>query len=204
MNLIHKFVLLSVCLASTAFAQPSVKNWYLPLEINDLNTQVRFEVDSTWHLVKGSTGNVSGEAHLADENDPRSISASLSIPVASFDTDNSSRDEELRGVMFAEKYPAVVFSATKLKGDCTPALVLRDGKCEDSLIGELQIAAKKESIELPITILRTEGDRFRVEGKFPLRWADYGVEDPSIFIARLKPVVTIFFSVDLAPSQQEG
>lgn len=171
--------------------------WFLPTALSDQNTKVTFEVDSTWHLVKGETTGLRGNAKLQDQTDPNSIVVQLKVPVVNFDTDNGMRDERMREVMAEESYKYVSFESEGKKGECTPALVLRDGTCEDVLSGKLTIRSKTSPVEIPIVISSSGENGFVVKGKLPISWAEYGVEDPSILIARLDPIVTVLFEVTL-------
>ena len=114
-----------------------------------------------------------------------------------FDTDNSKRDRRMREVMSAEKFKNVTFKSSGLKQACTPGVVMRDKLCSDILVGDLTILAKTKKVEIPVFIKYVDKNTFSVEGELHLRWAEYGIEDPSIFIARLNPVVTVFFKVQL-------
>jgi len=99
------FALVSL-LGSTAFAGT---RWNLPQQLSDTNTTVTFEVDSTWHLVEGKTAGIHGRVWLENQADTNSINIEVSLPVARFDTDRESRDEKLRTVMYAQRYPEVSF-----------------------------------------------------------------------------------------------
>ena len=149
----------------TVLAEPDLSNWYLPAAISDQNTNVRFEVDSTWHLVKGVTANLSGNIQLLDPEDPTSVEISLSLPVAKFDTGNSMRDDRMREVMAADEFQMVTFSGQGLKKLCTPALVLRDRVCEDLIRGELKIRSNSMPIDLPVQIGITSEKSFKISGK---------------------------------------
>lgn len=192
-------VFLTLLFCAQCFAEPTLSTWHLPQVLDDTNTTVRFEVDSTWHLVHGATSGLTGKASLQDVNDPTSVKVSLSLPVAKFDTDNSSRDERMNEVMFSDTYPTVSFVGEKLQKRCTPAVVRRDKKCHDELKGKLTILKTTKDVALPLIIQESGAGGFVVEGSLALRWAEYGVEDPSIFIARLNPVVTVFFTARLEP-----
>lgn len=183
----------------SAKAEESHSGWFLPRKLSDQNTEVRFEVDSTWHLVEGTVTNFTGEAHLEDPTDPTSVTLQLRFSVSNFDTKNSMRDRKMKRVMAAQQFPFVYFKAQGLTKKCTPALVLRDGSCSDSLTGELTILSTKKTVTLPISIKTAEKDSFFVKGEASFRWEEYGVKDPSILIARLDPVVTVFFEVTLSP-----
>ena len=198
---ITKLLLVSLLvLPSISFAQRPQDVWFLPTELSDQNTKVRFEVDSTWHLVEGSTKDLKGKAKLTNLNDPQSVQIEISLPVDQFDTDNSSRDKKLKEVMHAAEYPLVQFKGNGLRNGCTPQAVIKTGTCDDIMAGQLMISGKMKVVDLPILISYSEGNEFHVSGKLPIKWAEYGVEDPSILIARVKPIVTIFFDLTLSAS----
>lgn len=192
-----KVVLVSALFPALLFAESKVSNWNLPVELNDQNTTVKFEVDSTWHKVHGKTSGVHGSATLKKQDDPSSVAVQISIPVAQFDTDSSKRDKELREVMFASEYTEVKFVSTSLGKKCTPGIVLRDSSCEDLLKGKLTIVNTTSDVEIPVTVTVDKDKNFTVSGEFSIRWAEYGVEDPSILIAKVDPVATISFEVQL-------
>ncbi|RIL10476.1 MAG: hypothetical protein DCC75_04285 [Proteobacteria bacterium] len=182
--------------ASPLLAQSSASSWFLPLTVADGNTRLKFEVDSTWHTVHGKVSGVMGEIKLQEAEDPTSIQAHLEFPVQAFDTDNSSRDSRLREVMAEQEFPVVVFDANGLKRSCTPALVLRDGECRDELTGKLKIRAVSKEVVVPI-VISGNPTGFHVRGEFSINWPEFGVEDPSILIASVDPVVVVHFQVDL-------
>lgn len=193
------FFLVFVVFSTPAFSiEPEkVGSWNLPVTLTDQNAEVRFEVDSTWHLVKGTTKGVSGDVALAKEGEPSSVEVHLKVPVKSFDTDNSMRDDRMREVMAATQYPEVVFHGSGLLNGCTPGRVLKEGTCSDMLHGSLTLLQTTQEVDLPVSISIDDNKRFVVKGSLPIRWASFGVEDPSIFIAKLNPVATVFFTVHL-------
>lgn len=171
--------------------------WNLPVNLDDKNVKVTFELDTTWHQVEGKTSSIIGKAWLKDPQIARSVNVELMLPVGKFNTDNESRDETLREIMDAEKYPEVKFRADGLLKDCLPAQVQLEGRCQDALSATLQIRDVAKKLELPVEITYQRG-RYEVSGEVPLKWEEFGVEDPSIFlVATVDPVVKIIFSVQL-------
>lgn len=186
------FVLLLIPLAGYANA-PS---WNLPKSLGDENVAVSFDLDTTWHMLHGQTKNITGQASLSNPRDPQSVQVEMKIPVNLFDTDNQSRDERLREVMSASDYPEVVIKTSRMESDCVPADVDKGADCTGKLFGELSIRNVKKSVLLPFT-MKKEGDRYSVVGEVEFNWLDFGVEDPSIFIAKVAKKVTVKYSVRL-------
>lgn len=171
--------------------------WNLPQAITDENVTVRFAVDSTWHLVEGKTSGLHGKIWLHDPSDPLSIRIDAGIPVARFDTERESRDEKLRKVMHAEQFPEVRFSGQKaspLGGACEPSMLMDGAMCRLDIEGELRIGAVSKTVVLPVEVKKS-AKGLVVEGELALEWADYGVEDPSILIAKLDKTVRVHVSV---------
>ena len=180
--------------ATSAFGDPAV--WIAPQDLGDNNTTVSFEVDSTWHLVEGTTSRVTGKVWLLNPEDPLSIQAEIHVPVVKFDTHNSMRDDKMRDVMAAAKFPEVIIRTNAVKGDCSPQTVETKGFCDGALLGSLTIRDVTQEVTLPYTIKR-EHDSFVISGKYSFEWAKYHVEDPSILIAKLSPVVSVNYSCHL-------
>lgn len=189
-------LLLSLLHTGTLYADTSAARWHLPQDLDDGNVTIEFELDTTWHTVHGKTSLIKGNASLADEKDPTTVKVEVQLPVSKFDTGGSMRDSELREVMASDYFPFVVFEVMRLMRGCTPAVVLERGQCADELDGMLRIRDKRSPTTIPVVIKR-DGDGFAIVGKTDIRWADFGVEDPSMLIARVKPIVTVHFEVHL-------
>lgn len=183
-------------LGTTAYAGPK---WNLPQQLSDKNTTVTFEVDSTWHLVEGKTAGVHGRVWLEDQADSNSINVEVSLPVTRFDTERESRDEKLRTVMHADRYPEISFigrGASPRSEGCDPEQMTPGDRCKLEIQGDLLISGVKKTVTLPVVVERLI-DSFKVAGELSLAWADYGVEDPSIIIAKLDPKVIVRMAVEL-------
>jgi len=184
--------LLSVVTIDTAHAE----TWDLPIQLHDNNTKVTFVVDSTWHTVEGIAKSIAGQVHLRDLKDPLSVVVDLRVPVALFDTDSDLRDDRLQEVMLAKAFPEVRFVSTRLSPECEPSIVTRDGSCRGTLRGALTIRDVTKEVSLPISI-RDTASGYRMDGSLAIRWEDFHVEDPSILIAKLDPVVTIAYQTTI-------
>ncbi len=195
MRLLYSLFFCFCCL----FVAPKVvaaEAWSLPSTINDTNTTVTFDVDSTWHAVHGTTSQVTGTIRQRDPADPLSIEVDLTIPVGSFNTNWESRDERLAQVIGADQFKQVRFTSSKLLATCHPLRVQNERHCSGTLAGTLTIRDVTRPIALPVEVVRSQG-KDTITGKLAVRWGDYDVEDPSILIARLDPTVTITYSTEV-------
>ena len=175
-----------ICIAIPALAD----SLNFPLDLNDNNTAIRFEVDSTWHLVKGKTSGVQGNIRLDDPSVLSSVRGEIRVPVASFDTDSSRRDKRMREVMAADNYTHVIFSIASAELSCTPESLQSSKPCNITLHGDLSIRGQSRPWNIPTTLTSSEGAYF-LHGEAKLRWADFGVEDPSIIVAKLNAEVKV-------------
>ncbi len=180
--------------ASDALCQEA-PTWKLPIEVNDSNTKVEFNVDTTWHVVTGKISGTSGFVKPGEAGIPRSIAAEIHFPVAKFDTGWDMRDESLHEHMAKEEYPEVVLTAGSIGSLCAEELAA-EKPCTTTLAAKLKIRDVEKEISLPIEI-KQEGENIVVSGDYTLQWAEYNVEDPSILVAKVDPEVTISYSLEL-------
>ncbi len=190
-------------LGHTSQAQAEQTFWNLPQTLSDSNVTVSFEVDSTWHMVRGSTKEIAGKAWLSEPTDYRTIRAEVALPVSQFNTDSSRRDTRLREVMHAAVAPEVRFSLTAAPSLCDPSTLEIAASCLAKLEGTLTINSTTREIALPVEITKNEA-AFMIEGLTQFKWADFGVEDPSIIVAKLNPTVTVKVAVTLANPTAEA
>lgn len=170
--------------------------WNLPAAINDANGHVAFDVDSTWHLIKGKTKDLTGKAWLENPKDFRSVRAEMQLPVESFNTGSESRDERMREVMHAEAYPTVSFSLRNIRGLCAPESIPDKGVCPVTFEGSLTMSNTTKQIEIPATVSR-DGRNFVMAGNVDILWPEFGIEDPSMLIARLDHTAKVAFNLTL-------
>lgn len=167
-------------------------SWQPSMEISDRNAAVSFEVDSTWHLIHGKISGLNGKVWFAQSNGSKILKAELNAPVAQFNTENRSRDSELKKVMAEPEYPKVTLTIESAEDVCTPEIVKKSGSCTGILSGKLTIRDVTKDIQIPYKVVNEDGV-FKASGEFQLKWADYGVEDPSILIAKLHDTVKVSF-----------
>lgn len=187
--------ILFALLLSLSFAQAETY-WNLPKKLNPQNTTLNYELDTTWHMVHGKVEQLEGEVHLAQQQDYKSIRAKVKFNVSAMDSDNEDRDEEMRQVMTAETFPQIVFNLTSIDQICSPEELNKINTCKYS--GQGKITIRDISANLPISgeITKT-ADGYEISGETQLKWADFGISDPSIFIAKVYADVNIKFVLKL-------
>lgn len=184
---------LFLLLQSIAVAQ----SWNIPQQLNNENTSVNFEVDSTWHLIKGVAKKIEGKLWLEVPDDFHSIRGEITFPVAAFDTDNENRNQKLKKVMHAEDFPNVTFELlNSIPTLCDPATLTNLQNCDFEIEGELSINNVKRNILLKSQIT-SFNSTYKISGSTSIKWADFNVDDPSILIAKLYDDVKIEFLVTL-------
>lgn len=197
-KLMKKILLTALAASMLIFSSAQAETyWNLPVQISDSNTIVGFEVDTTWHTVHGKTANISGNIMLSDPKDYKSIQATVVLPVSSFNTNSESRDKTLRESMSAQNYPKVTVKVTSVENICAPKDLDTIPSCAGMLVGSLTIRDTEREVRIPAQVSKQQDGHYLVSGSLTFSWAAFGVEDPSIFIAKVNENVTVKFEVTL-------
>lgn len=181
-----------------------VRYFDLPQDISEINTQVNFEVDSTWHLVKGKIKQIKGKVWLENQQDYLSVKADIIFPVASFDTDNSMRDSKMREILGETKFPEAKFQLNSLKTDCILENLKDQQECSGKISGVLTIRGKSLLVEFPANA-SLSNNNYEIKGSLTLLWRDYGIEDPSIpIVATLDDEVKVNFKTKIKKAESQN
>jgi polyisoprenoid-binding protein YceI len=118
----------------------STSTWQLDAAHTSVEFAVRHLMIST---VKGRFGDVSGTL-TGSLDDPRSVSADITIGVESIDTRQGQRDAHLRSPDFfdALKWPTIRFNGNRIEGDVNG---------DFSLVGDLTIRDVTREVKLDVT-----------------------------------------------------
>jgi polyisoprenoid-binding protein YceI len=173
------------------------QHWNLPADLSPDTMEIGFKIDTTWHTVHGAVKGISGRASLPSPKDPRTISATLTLPVASLDTGSESRDEEMRECMEIENYPSISVEVPEIRPSCEERALTAEPACPYSTKGSITIRNVTLPSAITGTIHRNAQGEIVVDGVTQINWAQFGVKDPSILIARVNEVVSISFRITL-------
>jgi polyisoprenoid-binding protein YceI len=195
----NKIALIFTLLFLSWEANAETLDRYLPKKIGDNEISIKFSVDSTWHLVEGKTSGLSGSVGFVDETKQK-IQGQVILPVKKMDTDLSMRDEKMYRVMKAEVFPEIEFALEEVDKLCEEEQLAGGVACQIELIGKLTIAGVSKQLRIP-AILQEQGKNLIISGKTSLKWKDYGIEDPSILVAKLNDTATVDFLLTFLPNK---
>lgn len=167
--------------------------WNLPVVISDERCSVTFEISTTFHDVAGVAKRVSGKVEASGAG---GITASLTLPVRAMSTGNASRDEKMYTVMHAAEHPNVEARLRSVPDFCDPPRVDGGEPCRTSLSGEIKISGVSRPVTVPVEVTK-RGSSYIVTGRQTIDRRDFGVDDPSTFLAKVDPKVEVEFRLEL-------
>jgi polyisoprenoid-binding protein YceI len=142
--------------------------WYLaPEKLASLPTS---------STAKGTTKQITGEFHLtADGLDPAKPTT-FTVDLASITSDESRRDNRMRGALETSKYPATTFTATSISG-----LPAEFGATDTvlQLTGTLDLHGVQKEVTWELKVKR-DGDILSVLGTTGFKYSDFGITKPDI------------------------
>lgn len=130
----------------------------------------------TGSTAKGTTKKISGEFHLTSDGLDPSKPTTFTVDLASITSDNSRRDERMRGALETSKYPTTTFTATKISG-----LPAEFGPTDTvlQLTGTLDLHGVQREVTWELKVKR-DGDILSVLGTTAFKYADFGINKPDI------------------------
>jgi len=156
-----------------------------------------FTLDSTWHLVHGSGARLEGELRISgQEARTLRLDGEVRAPASQLVTGNDRRDRKMHQETLAvEEHPYIRFHPSGIVGE-QPEGLQDDGR-EHGLVvaGRLEVRGAARPVEVPVTVRFTPG-RVLVDGTIEIPFLEFGVPDPSFFLARVEKVVHAVFHLE--------
>jgi hypothetical protein len=151
---------------------------------------ISFDNTASLHAIKGEAKRFSG--HL----DTATLTGGLTVEATSLTTGLSVRDSKMHEFCLQSgSIPTITFEVTSISGD-SAGLQSGTGKGTVTLNGKLFIRSRSKSVAIR-TSYSFSGGKLHLKGKHPMKWADYGVPDPSIVISTLLPDMSVQFAMAL-------
>ena len=154
------------------------------LTVDPARSTLHFMVDSTLHTVHGTFALKSGAIHFDAESGKAGGEIVVSAPTG--ESGNGSRDKRMhKEILETAKYPDVVFHPRQIEGK-----VGRTGTSDVKLSGVLSIHGSDHDITALVHAELT-GDRWHGTSTFEVPYVEWGIKDPSHFLLKVKPVVSV-------------
>ncbi|MGH9866803.1 MAG: YceI family protein [Candidatus Polarisedimenticolia bacterium] len=191
------WAVVSAAWAAQTPAPPRPQAVPLPhMEVDASRSEVRFLLDTTWHVVEGHAKDVTGTV-TSDSGDPF-VDGRISIEVktATMQTGNGRRDKDMREVMAVQQHPTIKFVSTAAP-ETVSITRLPNGSVKEAVLnipGDLTIRGVTHQITLPATVYRQQ-EGYRVNGDVVVSLAEYKIPDPSIFVNKVKDKVGLTVDV---------
>jgi polyisoprenoid-binding protein YceI len=154
------------------------------LRLEPSSTKVGFSLGSTLHEVEGIFELTGGEIEF--DTATGAASGRVVVSALSGDTANKRRDKKMHNkVLESATFPEIVFVPHHLDGTLHP-----QGESEVRLQGTIQIHGARHDIDIP-AVVRMEQGRLTGTAEFSIPFVAWGMEDPSVFLFRVKKEVHV-------------
>ena len=164
----------TACLLSLACLLLASPSWSM-----QGNCGIRFYGDSTLHRFEG-VGRC--EPFSIPGEDPGGGSVvkgpRVAVPVASLDTDNSSRDKQMRGMFDSERYPQITGQFDAI--DVDPLLAAWHGSAGPTLEFDLTIREVTRKVVARVTDLKSDAHVITFTLETALSLESFGLEAPGV------------------------
>ena len=169
----------------------------LHYKLSSLGSVLRWELPATAHTVRGSVGSYQGTIDAEPGPDGWKIQSKIVVAADSMTTGNKKRDRVMREkVLDTGQHPEIVFEATEVSADLSR---FRPGQQFSARVsGNLTVGGKSLPIQLPVDVY-VFPDHVVLSGSFPIHWKEYGLQDPSFGLIRVKEPMNVAFRLRAVP-----
>lgn len=182
---IHKkmkdiFLICSLFISTSVFSQN-----YSPV---DSLSKVHFVIKNFGINTGGDLSEVSGKIHFLPEN-PSESHFNTTVSVSSIDTDNSMRDNNLKGDEYfdAAKYPKISIVSTKIEK------TNKTGEGYFYFTGNLTIKGITKAVSFPFQA-KAQNNGYLFTGNFQIDRTEFGVGEKNIVLSNLVEVTLSVFA----------
>jgi polyisoprenoid-binding protein YceI len=154
------------------------------LTLDPAQSNLHWKVDSTLHMVHGTFSLKSGTVRLNSETGD--ATGEIAVSALSGESGNGSRDKRMhKEILETAKYPDAVFHPHHFEGKVSVSGI-SDGK----LSGILSIHGADHDVTALIHA-ELKGGQWTGTSTFEVPYVKWGIKDPSNFMLKVKPVVTV-------------
>jgi hypothetical protein len=165
-------------------AAPQSASDTLVFDVDSNQSKVHWTLNSTLHTVHGTFALKQGAVSV----NPGTGQASGEIvaDAASGESGNDSRDKEMhKEVLESDRYKEIVFRPDRVEGKLNPL-----GISNLRMHGIFLLHGSEHELTVPVAA-ELASDRWKGSAKFSVPYVQWGLKNPSNFLLRVKPAVTI-------------
>lgn len=172
-------------------------------EIDARSSTIGFDGTSPVHDFTGKTHAITGDLRADLSDGGRIAGGAVWIETRTLDTDNSSRDKEMRELLGAQHFPQIVFQLDSVHA------TRGAGKDEYTAEGRFTIKGIEKARVLrfhvePVAAHDGASHDLRVLGELRFNMTDHGIERPGILIAKVADEVRVWLDLRLHPVADVG
>lgn len=152
--------------------------------LDPARSEVTFTLGTTFHEVHGTMALREGTIRF----DPAAGTASgtITVDAASAETGNGRRDRTMHAdVLESERFPTIVFRLERIEGT-----FVETGTSEVRLVGVLTLHGDDHPLTLTASV-DSDASGVRGELHLPVPYVEWGLHDPSFFVARTEKSVDV-------------
>jgi len=147
-------------------------------------TKVEFVLGATFHSVHGTATLTRGA--IAFDPDSGVASGEIVIDARSLSTGNEGRDKHMHEeVLESAAWPEIVFRPQRVEG-----AFVADGASDLKITGSMEIHGGRHDVSI-VAHVRAGAGRVAGTAQFEVPYVAWGMEDPSVFVLRVKKTVAI-------------
>jgi polyisoprenoid-binding protein YceI len=194
-NLLKRILIIVLAYTLLNIIPAMAKEFYF--KFNQKESLITFDISTSVHPVRAIAKKFRGfmRVKTADEKKFDEIEALLEIDTGSITTQIGLCNEIMRrDTLKVETYPKITFKVKSLeitsnKTGSNNIIFLKLG-------GFLTIRGVEQEVAIPVKVTVSPDKTFGlVEGKYSINFNDFKVPDPSIFIAKVYPVLDLSFKL---------
>ncbi len=182
-NLQAPWFLVLLLLVSGLAAHAQSKS--MKLTLDPAQTEIRWKLNGTLHNTHGTFQLKGGEVIF---NPSTGVAeGEILVDATTGQSGNATRDKKMQDeVLESNRYPAIFFHPTKIKGSFKAG----DGEQDLTAEGTFNIHGADHPLELPLKV-QTAGGVVTVKTGFPVPYVDWGMKNPSKLLFKVGKQVEI-------------
>jgi len=154
--------------------------------------RVGFDGTSTLHNFTARSDAVAGQFALHLNDLASGPSGALRVPVATLDSDNKARDEDMHALLSEGGHPDIACEILS----CTTATAREDGGFDAQARVRFTIHGQSHELDVPLRLDFSRQRLLHVKGEAKLLMSDFGVKVPSkLGVIKVEDAVTIWWDL---------